>query len=74
MKESNDFSLTPSGNRVVVRYGFSQFDVFRGVVGGLPLLAQAIDGPLDAPESIPAGSMRAYKSGPYKTSVCRYYY
>lgn len=70
---ANDFDLVPSGPRALVRNGFSQSAVFGNAVRGLPLLAFAIDGALDAPESIPAGSMRAYKAGPYKTSICRYY-
>ena len=47
--------------RVIVRFGFTECDTWRAALGpNEPLLYHAaVSGSLDAPENLPAGSMRA---------------
>jgi hypothetical protein len=52
--------------RVNVRYGFRDQDVWREALGGAePLFVFSIDGPLDAPDQMGAGGMRATNYGPH---------
>jgi hypothetical protein len=55
-----------------VRRGFTEEDVWRDALGNAePLRVFVTDGALDAPEHLPAGSMRSMKHGPYAESLLR---
>lgn len=50
--------------RAIVRYGYRETDTWRTACGNAALLlALCAYGPLDAPENMPAGSMRAFGLG-----------
>lgn len=49
-----------SALRVLVRYGFSDENIWRDALGNTAqLFVCSIDGPLDAPEHMPAGAMKS---------------
>ena len=67
-------SLTTHLTRVVrVREGFAEQDIWRASLGDAEplLLFASADGPLDAPEWIPTGAMRASSYGPQSLAVNR---
>ena len=51
--------------RALVRFPFAEDAIWRPALGQFePLLAAATFGPIDAPENLPAGAMRASVRGP----------
>ena len=57
--ENNPATLgaTVPPDRVVVRHGWSDWDVWHETMPAAALYAMSTDGPLDAPEILPAGAM-----------------
>lgn len=69
MTKPENFKTAP---RAVVRHDFAECATYRPALPGcVPLFALSIDGPLDAPENMPAGSMRASKYGPFGETFYR---
>ena len=63
-----------TGNKnYLVRYGFSESDVWLNALGNSsPLLANADSGYcIDAPTHIPAGAMQSSNYGPMNQTYCR---
>lgn len=58
--------------RVLARFGWSDHDVWRETLPAVPLYAMSTDGALDAPETLPAGSMVARQRNG-KPTPCRAY-
>lgn len=64
---------TDQTRRAVVRWEYSDCSTYRRALGGLePLLALATDGPLDAPEYVPAGSQYSSAHGPMRSFAGRH--
>lgn len=58
--------------RTIVREGFTEQDTWRKALGDSePLLAFASYGPLDAPDTMPAGSVRSGSGGPQMRDAFR---
>lgn len=63
---------TENTRRAVVRWQFGDCNTLRAAMGGQePLLVLACPGPLDAPESIPAGAHESSNHGPMAQRVGR---
>lgn len=55
--------LHPIAPRVLVRYGFSEFDTWRETLPQTRLLAMATYGALDAPDNLAAGATKGDNHG-----------
>ena len=61
-----------NAKRVHVRQGFTEESIWRDALGGAePLLVFVTYGPLDAPDHMPAGSLRSTNYGPHIATVQR---
>ena len=56
---------------IVIRFGFSEIDIWAGHVGPSLILRAIVDGPIDAPERILAGGMASTAFGPVKQVTYR---
>lgn len=57
--------------RVLVRQDYAEESIYRRALPREPLFVFVIDGPIDAPDWMPAGSFTSTKQGPRATTIQR---